>query len=213
MKLTQLNTIITLAVLIGGCDEPKSKRLPPPTHKTQIQIERVPESEDVLSILGRKAWVYKYSGGELKAEIKVYHHPAGAPAEETLLLHLSGDDLNIIIDSFGDNISDKSSGYLIITVPQSFDERLVKLGFSLDDRSIGSQGVIPKGVLRNFSNPDFTLQFGETEVAYDAKLEPNSNKQAELVDFKQTVWDSSTDAPPEAEREWIRYEVTTTAVE
>jgi hypothetical protein len=108
-----------------------------------IHIERLEDSETVLSHLGHKAWVFKYHGGELIMDFRIFHRPAGKDQIEKVIYHRFGDDANRLNQDLAkENPQDGYEGYLIIAIPDSLNGKgEFRYSFSVNGSS--SRGRVP----------------------------------------------------------------------
>lgn len=205
-------TLPTIVLLLTGCNRPAPSEKPAALPPGTVQLERVPEAEAVLEQLGRKAWAFKYGGGELTAEMAVFHRPAGADQKEKTVYQVNGDQAFEIVHSApkGEYTQADAQGYLIVCVPELSANREGAYTFNLSlgggacSREAKASDVEPKtaensprsatgGALFDKST---TLSPGETKTLIDRTMH--------IVDPKAKV--------PVPEMEAIRVVVTATAL-
>jgi len=87
--------IATLAVLAVGCNSSEpgdTKNAATRPASGTVRVEILIDAEEPFAALGRKAWIFKHSGGPLTADFTVYHRRAGKDMPRTPIWRATGDD-------------------------------------------------------------------------------------------------------------------------
>lgn len=82
------------AVVAVGCQRSSPPGASPPAENAAetIHVRRLHETEAILAQLHRRAWVFRYWGGDVTSDFTIYHRPEGKDQQERVIYTDSGDE-------------------------------------------------------------------------------------------------------------------------
>lgn len=179
-----------------------------------IRIERVSDAEFAFAAIGMETYVFRHSGGELTADFKVFHRPAGADAVERVVFEGSGDGTVLLFQSEADEQQKaEPSGMIVAAMPESIKQRKGNFAFALTLSGVSSRATAPASDVlpQHFSDePKWSSGTGGAKVK---SVEIRPGETVVLAESKQWLRSEGDPAAPLEERDLIRIVLTATALE
>lgn len=198
---------------LSGCRQPVATSAPATKPTGSIRIERSADAEAALAALGWDAWVFKHSGGELTADFKIMHRPAGADAQEEVVFSSSGDSaVSLFQAEYPDKPPGEIEGLIVAAVPDGFEQGKGSIQFAFNllgastSLSKSSDSIVPEP----FSSE--MIFRGWTSGGIDRPIELAPGETVVLHSREQRVWTEEGASAPMEHRELFRISLTATAL-
>lgn len=201
---------LALALLLAGtgCGSPPASGTPaaPAAPTTATRVERPELPAGFLDALGKKGWVYKFSGAPALVEFKVYHRPAGKGHKEEVIRLYSNHDSFVGLSQEDGGLTKPTDGLLVALLPNRLsDQGEVQVGFTVAHRSnrmrTSAQEFFPPSVA---SHTSMAIDDKVAELPAEVPL----GKTLELTNLEYILGDTE----PFEDREVLRFVITVTPI-